>query len=409
MANAFKVIDAVTRRATLAFKNNLVLGALVDRQWDSQVSEAGTGTDIRIRRPVEFEAGTTADITSTQTDIEEGNLTLSLNFRRTVSFNATSEDLSLNIQDFDTRYTMPAMKRLAQKVESSLFGEYDKIYSFTGTPGTTPSTALEVATAGANMTEAGVPKGDRFALYTPLATVKIADSLKALNLPTVARTALEDARINRLGDMDIYESASIPTHTTGVHTTGSTTPLTNGTTAVTYLSSKDTYTMSLVTDGWALSTAIFTAGDQFTIAGCNSVNLETKVDTGNLQVFTCTAASSSDGSGDMTTTVSPPVIVSGPYQNVAAEPGDGAAIVPKGTESTAYPQNLAMHKNAMTLAFAPLAMPVDGTMAARHSLDGVSVRLAAAHNILTDVNTWRFDVLYGIKVQNPGFAVRHWG
>ena len=83
--------------------------------------------------------------------------------------------------------------------------------------------------------------------------------------------------------------------------------------------------------------------------------------------------------------------------------------VKTGTASTGYRQNLAFAKNAITLATAPLDMPQGSVIASQSTHKNVSVRTVVFYNGTTDVSTWRFDILYGLKVQNPGFAVRTTG
>ena len=108
--------------------------------------------------------------------------------------------------------------------------------------------------------------------------------------------------------------------------------------------------------------------------------------TGDLQTFTVTAdATSGASTGPATLTISPPIITSGPYQTVTAAPADNAAITVKtGTASTSYPQNLGFHKNAITLAMAPLDLPTDGASAARESFKGISIRSARQYDITND-------------------------
>jgi hypothetical protein len=127
-----------------------------------------------------------------------------------------------------------------------------------------------------------------------------------------------------------------------------------------------------------------------------------------LQTFTVTAdATSGASTGPATLTVSPPLITSGPYQTVTAAPADNAVITVKtGTAGASYPQNMAFHPDAITLAMAPLDLPSDGVSAARESLDGISIRSARQYDIDSDKTIFRFDILYGVKAQNPDFAVR---
>jgi hypothetical protein len=127
-----------------------------------------------------------------------------------------------------------------------------------------------------------------------------------------------------------------------------------------------------------------------------------------LQTFTVTAnATSGASTGPATLTISPAMIIDGPYQTVTAAPADNAAITVKtGTAGASYPQNLAFHKNAITLAMAPLDMPEDGASASRESFKGVSIRAVRQYDISADKTIFRFDILYGVKAQNSDFAVR---
>lgn len=64
-----------------------------------------------------------------------------------------------------------------------------------------------------------------------------------------------------------------------------------------------------------------TNGDIFTIAGVNRVNIDSKVDTGELMTFRVVS-----GGGTTSVTISPAIVAAGPYQNVSAAPANGAAI-----------------------------------------------------------------------------------
>ena len=55
---------------------------------------------------------------------------------------------------------------------------------------------------------------------------------------------------------------------------------------------------------------------------------------------------------------------------------------------------------------APLDMPEDGASSARESFKGISIRSTRQYDITNDKTIFRFDILYGIKAQNPDFAVR---
>lgn len=404
MANNFKNTSLVTKIAVKEFLNALVLGSKVDRQLDSQFQKVGAS--IQVRRPVMFEASSGATLGSA-TDIEERASTVTLDSREKVHFEITSQDQTLSVEDMTERFIRPAMEELAQKVETDIAGVYSNIGNFTGTPGTTPTTFLSVASTGAVLSKLGVPMQERCLFVNADAAVALADGLKAVFPESIARKAIEEAMVGRYGRFDIFESNSLATHTVGVATG---TPLVDGATQnVTYAASGDAWTQSLVTDGWTNDTAdILLAGDVITIAGVNAVNRRTRQDTGDLQTFTVISdVASGSTTGPATLTISPPMITSGPYQTVTAAPADDAAITVKtGTGGVSYPQNLGFHKNAITLAMAPLDMPTDGASAARESFKGISIRSVRQYDITNDKTVFRFDILYGVKAQNPDFAVR---
>jgi hypothetical protein len=115
---------------------------------------------------------------------------------------------------------------------------------------------------------------------------------------------------------------------------------------------------------------------------------------------------SSDGSGNLTAVVSPPIISSGVYQTVDSAPADNAAITVLGSASTSYRQNMFYHKNTMALAMVPLEMPAAAYGGARKTYKDMSVRVVPIYDGTNDISKWRLDVLYGRKIIDPRLAVR---
>jgi hypothetical protein len=407
MANDFKNTSLVTKFAVKDFLNELQLGKKVDRQLDEKnVFSGKTGSTVYVRRPVMFTVESGAAISS-HTDIEEAYIPVACTTQQHVSFIITSADMTLKIEDANERYIKPAMIELAQKVDMDIAAQYYNIPNFVGTPGTKPSTFLHIAAAKAALNRIGVPDdGDRCAFFGSEETNYLADGLKGAFSQDISKEAIKNARFGRYASFDCYENNVLSTHTVGVATG---TPLVKGASQnVTYATSKDTDTQSLITDGWTTTqTGILKAGDVFTIAGVYEVNRRTGSSTGNLMRFTVLADANSDGSGNATFSIAPAIITSGPYQTVSAAPADDAAItVVSGTGGTSYLQNLAFHKNAITLAVAQLDTPSDGVSSSRFNWDGISIRSTKQYDITNDRTVFRFDILYGIKVQNRNFACR---
>jgi len=412
MANDFKNTSLVTKWAVKEFLNALVMGQKVDRQLDDSnvFSGAKVGASASIRRPVMFTA--TASATYSASDIEEAIVPVTINNRQHVGFDITDEDLSLKIEDANERYIKPAMEELAQVVESAIAAVYTEIPNFVGTPGTTPSTFLDIANASAELTKIGVPVSMRSAFWDSGSTVSLANGLKGVFVQDAAKTAIEEASFGRYAQFDNFESNSLKSHTVGA-ATGTILVDDAGTIEVTYAASKDTDTQTLNIDGVANTSAAaaFKAGDIITLAGVNSVNRRTREDTGDLQTFTITADSiASTGTTDnIPVTIAPPIIISGPYKTCTAAPADDAVVTIKtGSPNATHRQNMAFHRNAITMAFVPLDVADAGTgvIQARENFKNISITSTRFFSGTSMTMSYRFDILFDIIVQNRSFAVR---
>jgi len=397
----------ITREALVELKNAMVLLDKVDRQLDSEFTNK-IGDTINVRRRVRYLSGTGADITSTIRDTIEGNIPVVLDTRKHVAISFSAQELTLDIEEFSKRYIRPAMIELVQQVEDAIADEYKNIFFFTGTPGTNPTTLLDVAAAATVLDNAAAPFDGRSGFYTPAASYALADGLKAVFPTQIATRAIEQASIGMYVGIDVLKCQSLKVHTVGP--LGGTPLVDGGAQSVTYTSVKDTYQQTLNIKGWTAAAASrLLAGDVFTIADVFQVNPRTRETVGELQTFTVISDSSSDSSGDSATIISPPIIVTGPYQTVDSIPADGAAIVIKtGAAGAQHPQNLIFLENAITVAFAQLETLANG-QGGRESMDNVSVRVQTDSDINTDTNTYRFDILFGVKTQNPYLAVRTTG
>jgi hypothetical protein len=202
----------------------------------------------------------------------------------------------------------------------------------------------------------------------------------------------------------------VPTFVAGTPT--NTTPLVDGDETVnvkSYDTVKNSWSQTLVTDGWGETNATLKAGTVFTIADVYMVNPKTKANTGILQQFvilsdTTTAANAAN---DTEITVSPPLITSGPHQTVVITSAiNDNAITVITTPSASYKQNIMYHKNAMGMAVVPLEMPQGAVNGSRQSYKDLSVRVIPVYDGVNDVSKWRLDMLYGRTVLDPRLAVR---
>lgn len=406
MANSFLTPSVFAQEGLMLLENELVLGNKVHSDLSSEF--AMVGDTISVRRPTAYLGqDDNLDVTSYNEDITQGKTTIVMNKTLSVKVNISALDRTLSFDRTVEDIIKPVAIKFKDKIEASLASLYTSLYWFSGTPGTVPSTFLSLANAGAIMTDAAIPS-DRFAVHGTDATANLADGLKGVYVQNTAKTAFEKATIGFYGGFDNYQSVHAPTHTVG---TATGTPLVNGGSQnVTYAASKDTWTQSLITDGWTNSvTGILKAGDVFTIAGVYAVNPVSKATTNRLQTFVVTAdANSGASTGPATLTISPPIITSGAYQTVTAAPADNAAItVETGTGGTAYKQSLLLHPKAFALVTRPLNIP-QGTGLKTSTKTGNKVTISCSEWV--DGNTlnhyMRFDMLWGVKCLDPRLGMR---
>ena len=400
MANAIITPTIIAKEAVMQLENNLVMGNNVYREYKKEFVKVGD--TVNVRMPVDFTV--TDGATRSNQDVVEKNTNIVVDQRKHVSWKFTTQDLTLSIEDYSERYIKPAMIRLANTVDASLTNLYKKVYHAAGTAGTTPATFAALGAVAQKMDEMGVPTDSRKLVLNPAAHWSLADALKTLNTSKSVEDFIRKGYLGTLAGMDILGDQNIKSHTKG---TATGTPLVNGASQnVTYASrtnGADLWSSSLVTDGWTNSvTGILKAGDIITIAGVNSVNPISKESTGALQQFTVLADVNSDGSGNATLSVSPPIISSGVMQTVSAAPADNAAI----TVVASHAANLAFHKNAFALVTCPLELPDSAGFKGRESHNGLSVRVVKDYDIDADEEIIRLDILYGVKAVDPRLACR---
>lgn len=391
----------IAKEALMQLKNNLVMGELVFRDYTKEFVKVGS--TISIRKPVKFKASTGASRVSS--DVIEGTVPLAIDTQKHVSWDFVSSDLTLTIENYSERYIKPAMIELAQQVETSLMGLYKTVPGWVGTAGTTPSTFLAVGAARQYLMEHAAPMGEPLAgVINSAAALQIANDLKSQFQPEKQLRAMERVRVGKYAGLDLYEAQSIVNHTVGP--LGGT-PLINGANQHSN-STPQANSQNLITDGWTAAAASrLKAGDVFTIAGVNDVNPKTYGDLGYLKKFVVLADGSSDGSGNLTLSIAPAIVTTGPYQNVTAAPADNAALtIVTGSANGVYPQNLCFHKNAFALVMADLDLPDGAAFKARESYDNLSVRVVKQYDIDLDRDIIRLDILYGVKTIYPELAVR---
>lgn len=384
----------------------------VEERNDSKfgVEGAKIGTTLNVRKPPRYE-GRRGQGLNAENAIES-SVPLSLTTQYGCDLSFSSADLALSIDDFSKRFIQPAIATVANAIDYDGLQLYKKIYNSVGSPGTTPTAILTYLQAGVALDNMGAAVDQlRSIVTTPtMQATLVSQTSGVLTFFNPQAAIAEQYRTGRFGKQvfgfDWYMDQNAPTHTAGQLGYNASAAAMNGSTAA--------GATSLVTDGWTNAIAtrlkegdVFTVGDN-TYGWVYSVNPQSRQSTKEYQQFVCTADAASDGSGNLTATVSPAVYASGQLQTVDSLPANNATINPIAAASTVSRLGLAFHRDAFCFASADLPTPGGVDMAARVSDKqlGMSMRLVRAYDINTDQFPCRIDILGGWAVLRPEFACR---
>ena len=408
MANTLLTASIIAKAAVLQLDNNLVMAKKVFRGYEGEfaknINGYEIGDSISVRRPMDFTVRDGA-VMNVQ-DTTEGKFTLTVDKRKGVDFEFTSQELTLSIKELSERVIKPAMIQLANQVDTDLMALYKDVPSWVGTPGQTINSFADLALGPERMDEMANPVDGRSEVLSPADHWGMVGNLTGLYIERSANSAYRNGSLGNVGGLEVLMSQNVPTHTVGTNWATGSTPLTNGAAQeTTYAASKDTDTMSLITDGWSSGATSLKQGDVFTIANVNAVNPVTKVDLGFLKQFAITA-DISDTSGAITMTITPAAILTGAHQNISATIADGAALTEVGTEATGYRQNMVFNQNAFALVSVPLVSPPGAVDVGRQSYKGTNVRVIPVYDGTNDISKWRLDILYGVKPVDSRLAHR---
>ena len=400
MSNSLLNISMITKESLRVLKNELGFTKGVNRQYDDQFARSGAkiGSVINIRKPTRFtvSSGTALNLQ----DVADQYSALTLDTQAHVDFSFSSKELTLNIDEFSKRYVKPAVAELANYVDFTGTALYKQVYNATGTPGTTPNAFSFLTDAGTKLSNFGTPvDSDRNMVLNPAASGSLADALKGLfQSQERIKEQYEKGLMGMAAGFNIKMDQNVQQFT---NATFAGTPLVNGASQT---------GSTLVSDGWSSGATTLKEGTIFTIANVYAVNPKNRQSTGQLQLFVVTA-DISDTSGAISIPISPSITLTGAYQTVNALPADNAAITVLGSTATAYPQNLAYHKDAFVLGCADLDLPGGTDMAARATDpdSGLSLRIVRAYDISNDTFPCRVDILYGWKCVYPELACRIYG
>ena len=320
-------------------------------------------------------------------DVTQDAVNLKLDTQKHIGIKFGAKEKLLNIADFKDRILRPQLRTLASVVEADMIKRaVIATPNLVGTPGTAISTMKTFAEARAALQRFLAPSGDRNTLISSEINVNLTDEARKLFNPQATNSkAFIEGSLGRAMGADFYEHQSLPV-------------ITNGAANTVTVSGASQTGNSLVVAGTSL---VFKAGQVFTITGVNAVHPLTGQDTGKLQQFTVLADATASP-----LSIYPAIVPTGPGKNVTASPASGAPLVLVGAASTGYRQSLMFHRDAFTVATAPLGVLAGCEGYTARLPNGINVRVMTGGDFVNDLENTRIDVLYGFAAVRAIHAVR---
>ena len=253
------------------------------------------------------------------------------------------------------------------------------------------------ATAEAIMLSRGVPSGNRKMFLNPFDYAAVAKDLgNRAYLGDRSKDAYERSKVPDIATFATFRTDNVA-NLAAIGTVTSTTVNANTSHTVTAMTGDvptDNRYGVLVVAG--ANIANIKNGDAFTIAGVNAVHMIDKSDTGQPMTFRVIS-----GGGTANLTITPKIIITGPYQNVTAQAAGGALLTFLNTATK--PVNVFWEQGAVTLDYGRLKFPAStGAMVMESSTkNGVPLVMVAQLNAQTGKLFVRNTTLYAASVLDP--------
>jgi hypothetical protein len=444
VANQFLNNQVYSNTFMLLLKNEMAYGKLVDGQFSDQVTNEN-GLTINVKRPPRF------------VDKKDGTANLALQDIVTGTSPVTADQYSKvhisvgdieYVQSFNELLKNASMKaaaaRMAQTIDSYIAGKTLLFNSWVagGSPATGSANATDPTKAISSFSQAmgahtrlmsqGTPNADLCGVLNFDDGERIRGSLAAAFLPPNANmTALERARLPVLSEVDWYASQNTPSITTGtrIQGDGSTTgfQIQTANQNVSYRNVKGApasagMTQTLNLAGASQAGLTVNQGEVFTIQNVFSWDWRAQQKNNYLQQFTIVSGGSGQtaaaGTGQLTVTISPAIIVQGTTDGVSTDTNTAFATVDSVPALNAFVQfvgapsvttrvKAAWHKRAISLVSARLFKPFTGESS--YAVDpetGIAIRYWRMSDVTTGNHVHRWDCLFGATVLDSYLGTR---
>ncbi len=371
-------VDWLAREALLILQNNLVASLLFDRRYESDFTGTeARGDTIRLRRR---DRGNAQEFTGTinARGLEESTINLVLEKHFDASFEITSKELTLELDDFSSQVLEPQVVSIAELVDTfavSKFKDLPNIANVDGTdlPLAAPTAIIDLANARKVNNETKVPMAGRVAVWDPTleAAMLGIDAFVTADKKGDTGTALREASLGRVLGYDHFMSQNVDGETALVIPA-----VADQIGAINAMAGFPVGTLALAVDGFTVSlTPAAPAGSNVTIGNFKyTVAVDFDTDMG--------------GAGTLT-------ILEGLKEPVAD--GDAVTLFGLAAGDNYFRRGALFHPRAFALASVPLVIP-PGATGSSISDQGISIRVIQDYDSTTKKAIISLDVLVGARV-----------
>lgn len=416
MANAFLNAKEYANVMLLLLKNNLVMGRLVDGQFQNKVTDQN-GLTIHVKRPPQFIAKDGA--TLAEQSIVAGSTALAVNQYKNVHVGVSDLEAVQSWNQLMRNATVrAAASTLAHAVDLYLHTQLHSFASHVGTPGEPLRTPQQFLRVHTRLMDQSVPDTDLAAVMSYADAETVRGALLTGNIQGVNKTALENARVPLMSSIQGVATQHIRSITTGTRSQGAG-QIAGAAQNVNYATVKELDSSSLLVDTLGAGATV-KKGEIFTIAGVYAINNRSGETLPYLRQFVVTEDATADGAGAATLQIWPHIVVPGSggaeadtntaFATVSAAPADNALLTFFAPASTVVPTRAAWHKQAIQLVSARLETPMSDTSSfATDPETGISIRYWRGSDIATGRHIHRWDMIFGAKTVDPRLGARYSG
>lgn len=376
----------------ILLQNTLGMAGRVHRGFDEERRTFDKGDTINIKRPSRL---TVADAPGAMQDLTTEKVSLTIDKHREVRFGVTDKELAFAGDAIVKDHLMEAAYQVANDVDQKIADlTLDIPWAF-NIAGSTMAVG-DITSAWQTLFDLGAPTANEANMHFMVGGKEWNELMQLTAFAQWQGAGQQGVTTQQTAQLGRKYGFGFFANQNRVSFTPNTIADVAGTLTNAHSKGATSVTIAAVT-----ASAVFKRGMSFNIAS-------------NSQRYTVTADATADGSGNLTMTITPPLVAAysnGAVVDFGAVSNNGISY--SGSETTKVKQNLAFHRDAFAIAFARL--PDYGEIGQGLGMKIASVQdpvtgLAVRSKIYADGTNSKIgvvlDVLYGVKTLNPNLAVR---